>query len=212
MRRPTAPGVARSSPAGAEASASASPAPLQSRVAGRHRRTRPTGPTHRSGRARSHRRRRVGRADRHHRPTRRRRGRLTAPLCAGCRTKGDLSAVKLETRHGWRRTSCRATALGPVAPAEPAGVAARRALGVVCDGRGLRDGFVANASWPSRQRTVDPARVSLRKSCEAAPRLAIASAGTTATRRSTRPRAAPFEPNSATRRRERRNHGNADPT
>ena len=41
------------------------------------------------------------------------------------------------------------------------------------------------------------ARVSLRKSCAATRRLAIASAGTTAARPSTRPRAAPFEPNNA---------------
>ena len=69
----------------------------------------------------------------------------------------------------------------------------------------------ANESWQSpSQRTADPARVSLRKCCAVNPLLAIGSVGTTATRPSTRPRAAPFEPNNAPRRREKRHHGNAE--
>lgn len=56
----------------------------------------------------------------------------------------------------------------------------------------------ANASWLSpSQRIADPVRVSLRKSRVKGPRLAIASAGRTATRPSTRPGAARCEPNDA---------------
>ena len=58
---------------------------------------------------------------------------------------------------------------------------------------GVGKRVVAEAS----QRAADPAPVSLRKCCAATPRLGIASAGTTATRASTRPRAERCEPNHA---------------
>jgi hypothetical protein len=69
----------------------------------------------------------------------------------------------------------------------------------------------ASVSWPSpSQSTADPAQVSSRRCCEAIPRLAIGSAGTTATRAFTRPRAAHFEPNNGPRSRSERQHENAD--
>jgi hypothetical protein len=55
------------------------------------------------------------------------------------------------------------------------------------------------------------ARVSLRKSCAATRRRAIASAGTTAARPSTRPRAAPFEPNNAPSGPQNRHHESSKP-
>jgi hypothetical protein len=71
----------------------------------------------------------------------------------------------------------------------------------------------ASASWPSpSQRTAARARVSLRKSCAAIRRLAIGSAGTTATRPSTRPRAARCQPNNAPGGRAKRRHSDANPT
>jgi hypothetical protein len=53
--------------------------------------------------------------------------------------------------------------------------------------------------------------VSLRKCCAATPRLAIASAGTMATRASTRPRAERSEPNRARKGNDNRRRGNANP-
>lgn len=62
----------------------------------------------------------------------------------------------------------------------------------------------------SESITVDPGQVSLRRCCEAIPRLATGSAGTTATRACTRPRAAPFEPNNGRRSRSERQPENAE--
>jgi hypothetical protein len=53
-----------------------------------------------------------------------------------------------------------------------------------------------------------PRSGSLRKCCAAIRRLAIASAGTTATRASTHPQAAPSGPNNAQRGNGKRHHGN----
>ena len=73
--------------------------------------------------------------------------------------------------------------------------------------------------WPLRsastsqrspsQRIADPARVSLRTYSEAIPRLAIGSAGTTATRASTHLRAAPFELGEGASGRSKRHHASA---
>ena len=69
---------------------------------------------------------------------------------------------------------------------------------------------VSASSRSLSQRAADLGPVSLRKCCAATPRLGIASAGTMATRASTRPRAEPSEPNRARRGNDNRRRGNAD--
>ena len=69
---------------------------------------------------------------------------------------------------------------------------------------------LVSASWPSpSQSTASPAPVSLKKCCGGIRRLAIGSAGMTVTRASTRPQAAPSEPNNPLRSRGTRRHANA---
>jgi hypothetical protein len=87
-------------------------------------------------------------------------------------------------------------------------------VGRLADEKTVRCSSGGSRLRPSPSRSsAHPARVSLRKCCESIRRLVIGSAGTMATRASTRQRAAPSGPNNAPRGSgKRQNDGNANPT
>jgi hypothetical protein len=137
------------------------------------------------------------------------------PRAAAARCSALLSFRAIRTaRTKWVRAAARS----PVQFADGHRVPATgRASGYARLARTMRNELwplkSASASWPSpSQRTADRGRVSLRKSCAAIRRLASGSAGTTATRPSTRPRAARCEPNNAPGGRAKRRHSDANPT